>query len=1036
MRAHPSSVTGIRGALIALAPSPSALAFVLIAAVLSTRDSAAFSLLWQGASGDWFSAGNWIDYGQTVHLVPRPEDDASVSNGGIAHIASGSATAANLHVTSGSQLVLSGGSFTLSQAGYAYAEIIGTGLSLSQPDTGSMIQTGGTNSTIRLILGFGAAHGTYELSGDGQVSAQYEVIGAYSGTGLFRQNGGTNVTVGLYLGSGHVDPNPGGVGTYDLQLGTLSVLGGAQVGLDGGVGTLELHNGAMMVAGELSLGSGTGSLRSSGTVHMLNGSLTVGYESVGVTGGGEFTQAGGIHTVTGPLALATTAGATASFNLEGGSLSAGTLITNANATFTNASSLKLTGWSWPATSTGGIYTQVTAGALEVLIGGEHFHGQLIVGQANLAGALTVSTTFGYMPNAGERFEIVTGVINGAFGDVTLPPGWSLEYGPNSVCVIAPGNAPPAAHLIAAFVHGQIPEAFWQPFGTFSPPAWATIAAEAADYYGLEISQQRVAQSLAPVSVQAAVFDWAQPTSAGATLLLTSRSLWIMDDLRPLSIPALREEVRRLAMNAEDKGRRRARFESNVAALRFASELNTLVESTFGSAPAPVLIDVVGHSRGGAVASQALRNFQILRLGSGLPIEYRVSLTLLDAIDPDPAEGDLLPRPKARAGFLLNDPRVSPVVADKRSAFVARYGLLSQQCDEPSAWFGGLRCWALAHAAGIADDWFVDRGWPRGHLRNQSPGSPFTIETLMLSESHGSIPEKYATALGSMVVGSQDPSLFQIHDTSYLGAMIQNPLVVPLDASQSMQSHLDWAAQAPADGQPLTPGANLVADADFADTLAFVEGSESLLADAEFQAALTQDLAVVRGVLEGAAASRFVDGAWTRTGQVSAEPDDPNAVARFDEAGGSLTQGLDNAASNAGRFYAEILFEDAGANPGLAAWLSDGACGWSASSGAAPGPRLLTLIGDRCGQGCAFVRVPPTITLSGQSVRVRSVRVSPIPMVDGDADLNGVVDFLDLNIVLSFYGQQAPAFSMGDLDGDGDCDFIDLNIVLSNYGTGC
>lgn len=56
---------------------------------------------------------------------------------------------------------------------------------------------------------------------------------------------------------------------------------------------------------------------------------------------------------------------------------------------------------------------------------------------------------------------------------------------------------------------------------------------------------------------------------------------------------------------------------------------------------------------------------------------------------------------------------------------------------------------------------------------------------------------------------------------------------------------------------------------------------------------------------------------------------------------------------------------------------------------------------------------------------------PIP---GDANGDGVVDFSDLNAVLSQFGQMAPDL-LGDVDGDGDVDFSDLNVVLVNFGAG-
>lgn len=58
-----------------------------------------------------------------------------------------------------------------------------------------------------------------------------------------------------------------------------------------------------------------------------------------------------------------------------------------------------------------------------------------------------------------------------------------------------------------------------------------------------------------------------------------------------------------------------------------------------------------------------------------------------------------------------------------------------------------------------------------------------------------------------------------------------------------------------------------------------------------------------------------------------------------------------------------------------------------------------------------------------------------PSCPGDTNGDGVVDFLDLNAVLSDFGLTAPGLA-GDVDDDGDCDFVDLNIVLGAFGTTC
>ncbi len=62
--------------------------------------------------------------------------------------------------------------------------------------------------------------------------------------------------------------------------------------------------------------------------------------------------------------------------------------------------------------------------------------------------------------------------------------------------------------------------------------------------------------------------------------------------------------------------------------------------------------------------------------------------------------------------------------------------------------------------------------------------------------------------------------------------------------------------------------------------------------------------------------------------------------------------------------------------------------------------------------------------------------SPAPMTcDGDVNLDGVVNFTDLNLVLSAFGQSG-ACLQADADGDGQVNFTDLNIILSAFGSSC
>lgn len=69
--------------------------------------------------------------------------------------------------------------------------------------------------------------------------------------------------------------------------------------------------------------------------------------------------------------------------------------------------------------------------------------------------------------------------------------------------------------------------------------------------------------------------------------------------------------------------------------------------------------------------------------------------------------------------------------------------------------------------------------------------------------------------------------------------------------------------------------------------------------------------------------------------------------------------------------------------------------------------------------------------------MRAVRFLADIRASCPADVNGdgFVDFTDLNILLSQFGQTGVGLE-GDVDGDGDVDFSDLNVVLSGFGDAC
>ncbi len=89
-------------------------------------------------------------------------------------------------------------------------------------------------------------------------------------------------------------------------------------------------------------------------------------------------------------------------------------------------------------------------------------------------------------------------------------------------------------------------------------------------------------------------------------------------------------------------------------------------------------------------------------------------------------------------------------------------------------------------------------------------------------------------------------------------------------------------------------------------------------------------------------------------------------------------------------------------------------------------------------GFDFIRITTAVDaiigpLGEVSAEIAGVaRVRPTVLLAGDATGDGLVDFADLNAVLSSFGQSGESI-VGDVDCDGVVNFADLNAVLSNFG---
>lgn len=344
------------------------------------------------------------------------------------------------------QLAGSKGTYSLSAGSLTtYFETVGGA------GTGIFSQTGGTNSAGQLYVGGGvSSSGSYTLSGAGILSTSYVSVG-HSGIGTFTQNGGTHNTQQMQIGA-----ISGGAGTYNLRGGALNV--DDYVSGGGGTGTLKIDGGVLNVAtgGSVNVDNlyvGTTSYSGSHTL-TASRSITVTSEIIGQGGVGSFTQSGGTHNVTGTLSLGTGGNGNGTFNMQGGTLTAGT-IDSVNA---GVSAFNFTGGTLavgtfignlannggtlaPGASPGttvvqGDYTQGATGILSIELGGTGaglFDILQVTGTATLAGELDVAFWNGFSAAAGDSFNIVSATnLTGNFDTFNLTAlgaglVWNVDY---------------------------------------------------------------------------------------------------------------------------------------------------------------------------------------------------------------------------------------------------------------------------------------------------------------------------------------------------------------------------------------------------------------------------------------------------------------------------------------------------------------------------------------------------------------------------------------------------------------------------------
>jgi len=629
---------------------------------------------------------------------------------------------------------------------------------------------------------------------------------------------------------------------------------------------------------------------------------------------------------------------------------------------------------------------------------------------------------------------------------------------------------PAASYIMVLSHGQVPRAVLPCLNSFtldqddghciespwfddSDPPWvmdglAHISDLVRDINDLRRSEPRPeGQELLPVEFLPVVGHWAQNTTPGLGEIATSRMLWIAPLAGSLPLPVELAAVE-TARTLELKGRLQAQRAFESAAQRIASDTEAaILRARQGRRPEhPVFVDILGHSRGGAISSRVLEILSdrgVLELG---PTE--VTLTLVDAIDPSSDDTDLT-RPLANAGWLLRDRRICRRGNERITSVYAEFALFDPTSEgflpEPIQT-------VLFTAAGLLDAGLTAIGLPRGHSRDSLfavdphpedrneliPGTThITINTQILIDGISSLT---VPPIGHL-------SQVSIADTTSLGALLRDPLLDVETLGVEM---------------PYLPGSASLCDQPVRQLLEELSGGTgNLIQEPTFRLDPT-----ISSAFEVVANSAEIENTIVSLGGVAVVPllavpaERPEDLLgwQFDAACVDVTEGV--------RSYIDLScdFGAPAAQPIGAPALSGGVRLAVEFRLLEPASVLRVRVRTRrasyeatfdatntesgedarfevCLAGVLGLASDPTITdveLSGDRARVYRVDLFDelcAPACRADLNADGTVSLDDLNILLSEYG--ACRFQLSaDLNGDGCTDFVDLTALLSSMQDPC
>jgi hypothetical protein len=402
------------------------------------------------------------------------------------------------------------------------------------------------------------------------------------------------------------------------------------------------------------------------------------------------------------------------------------------------------------------------------------------------------------------------------------------------------------------IHGQVATAF----GTDDPSTvqaqpWVHEAQVKLDALTAQINQQRATAGLAPIERVGIEGDWARGTWPGARPVIMSI---VLDQLSPLHpTESKRRQIATLATDYRKLGTIQTRVQSRLAARQFHQRLEQAIAGLppVDSGKHAIFVDFMAYSRGGAVTSEILR---LLRRGGP---DLGISIAYLDGIDPTPGGAPTL------AGNQLDDPYIGRHGNERIANFFAE-DAYNATYDNTGYFGSDLMEWMDRLGVSLTTDELIELGYPRGRSRPelflQSNPSPYPGINRKIPNSTHSTVESDFTALSDVQVGSTPASDFSFSATSFLGEVIQNPL-------------LEIAPPPPFCPTPpvlpqghALPVPQFVGDADFVVSANVVKNVKDLLGNFYFDSLISTNPIGIKDFLERTEKDTFpYQGPWQRSG---------------------------------------------------------------------------------------------------------------------------------------------------------------------------